>query len=184
MDRWSKLYRKLQAAESEREARERDAAEKLFAFDHWCRTATEAALQAVVDGLRSRGAEFTAHTGLAVSVDAPTRPPVQMGQGGPSMSFVRVALGNARVDLYSHREPGALPILHLVRGHVEAQTHAGRHAEVILSVPLCVVVQRPDDGWELRRTGSSGQVDVNAPMMDVDEIVYDLFETLVDLRAR
>jgi hypothetical protein len=184
LDRWAKLYRKLQAAESEREARERDVAEKRAAFDHWCRTATEAALQAVVNGLRSRGTEFTAHTGLAVSVEPPSRPPVQMGQGGPSMSFVRVALGSARVDLYSHQEPGALPILHVVRGHVEAETHAGRHAEVILSVPLCVVVQRPDDGWDLRRTGSSGQIDMNAPVIDVDELVYDLFETLVDLRAR
>ncbi len=182
MDRWSRLYHRLQAAESEREARERDAQERRFAFEHWCRTATEAALQAVVDGIRARGAEVTAHTGLTVSVDPPARPPVRMGQDGPSMSFVRVALGNARVDLYSHTEPGAFPILHIVRGHAEPEP--GRHADVILSVPLCVVAQRADDGWELRRTGASGQIDMNAPVMSVDELVYDLFETLVDLRTR
>lgn len=185
MDRWSKLYRKLQNVESEREARERDAAQTRAAFEQWCRSAMESVLQAVVERLQRRGDEFSQHTGVRVVVDAPDRPPVEMGEGGPRMSFVRVSLGSAQVDLYLHREPGGLPILHIVRSQSDPdQPPVSRRVDVIVSTPICVVTRRPDEGWELHRVGASGAVEAGAAVMDVDELVFELFELLVSIHTR
>lgn len=185
MDRWTKLYRKLQNVESEREARERDAAQTRAAFEQWSRSAMESVLQAVVERLQRRGEEFSKHTGVRVVVDAPDRPPVEMGEGGPRMSFVRVSLGSAQVDLYLHRDPGGFPILHIVRTQSDPdQPPVSRRVDVIVSTPICVVTRRSTDGWELHRVGASGSLEEGAAVMDVDELVFELFELLVSMHTR
>ena len=185
MDRWKQLYRKFQAVESAREAREREVEERKAAFENWCRVATDAALDGVVTGLRARGEEFAQHTGIRIAVEARNRPPVEMGEGGPRMSFVRVSLATARIDLYSHREPGGLPVLHVVRSHYSpGHPPMIRHVDVIVSVPTCTVVRLPDDGWALRRVGLSGRVDEDGEVVDIDELVFEIFEMLVDMHTK
>lgn len=183
MDRWAKLYRKFNDVVSEQEQRARRALAEATArakFEAWSEWANEEAVRVVSDLLTRRAQEFEQQTGNHVDVRVPREPPVEMGQGGPRMSFIRAELSNVTVDLYSHCEPGTLPVLHLVRRRMEPeQEPASRRRHVVISVPVCTVFQRPDNGWELRRVGSSGRATSDGALMDPDELVFDLFEMLV-----
>jgi hypothetical protein len=81
-------------------------------FDAWAREAEGRAMAELHDTVTVRARELLARTGVAVVVDS--RP---CGARGPSWSDrsapVILRLGTSRLDLYSVREPGASPCIHL-----------------------------------------------------------------------
>jgi hypothetical protein len=130
-------------------------------FDAWARATEERALAELRETVAARAHELFARTGVALVVDE--RPPSSSDRRAP----VTLRLGTSRVDLYSVREQGASPCIHLgvQRGATSTRSpvfttlpgvllvRSGSTAYEMLSLPLdesAVPSRTSADGLALR----------------------------------
>jgi hypothetical protein len=107
-----------------------------------------------------------------VAVEAPPRVVAQ--RLGTSHCRVAVALGASRVDLYSVREPGSAPCLHL--GIQRAATST--RSPVFTTLPGALLVRRTDDGFDALRLPLPSE-GTERPRTTIDWLVLRAFELLV-----
>jgi hypothetical protein len=158
VDRMELSRRRLLAAQAE--------------FEAWALGAEARALSYAHAVTLLRAGELYRHTSVQVVVDAPPRNVSH--RLNASHRRVGVALGASRVDLYSAREPGSAPCLHL--GIQRAATST--RTPVFTTLPGALLVRRPDDGFDALRlpVPTDGR---DCPRTTIDWLVFRAFELLV-----
>ncbi len=117
-DRWQKLYQKVDRdmhARDEADGRDREEDANKTAQEAWCARVTGEVLSAVHAQICERAEQFQAETGNTVYVTFPAEAPsASVAFAAHEMRFIRLALEDARIYVYSARAPLKLPALHLL----------------------------------------------------------------------
>lgn len=186
MDRWGKLYDKIDRVkrrERNQEARAQLDADALRAFEDWCNRVTAEVMEAIHVNALERARDFERKTRCIVHVNYPvSAPSAHLATVAPEMSFMTLELDRAIVHVYSARSPGKLPSFHSVttaeqlRPAPESLRRPKKQKRIVdqrlVSTPLCKV-SRTQTGtrWDLRTPSRQ--------RADIDVIVYRLFDELV-----
>lgn len=176
MDRWTKLYRKMDRANRAR----RGSADR-SGEEEWCKRVTSEVMEAIFAESLERAKAFEQETGSPVKVVYPTdEVPRQAIRVTGEHTLMTLSLGDAMVYLYSARSPNKLPAIHIAS--VSEQLRPGRHSADVdssrpmhrrmMSTPVCRVVPRDDSSYELFSPDSKRTV-------DIDAVVFVAFEQLV-----
>lgn len=196
VDRWAKLFAKVQtgagaepdpalAATEQASAPSQDRAPTASEFDQWCMRITIGVMDAFHARVLKRSEEFEQQAGRSLTVVYPAEAPVpHLVYAAREMQFMKIGLDGTDVHVYSARNPGKLPVLHLVRESERMlpgvnsissrQTARELTRQRVVSTPLCRVATfgagyqlvSPKDGAPLK----------------LDELVYRVFEELVKQR--
>ena len=108
-------------------------------FDAWAQRTEERCLRELHDTARERSQELLARTGVSVIVEASARD--ERHRRGP----VTLRVGTSRVDLYSVREPGASPCIHL---GVQRGATSTRFP-VFATIPGVLLIRALDGDYEM-----------------------------------
>lgn len=151
---------------------DRDSADRAQ-FEQWCELAEEWVLSTLASIALSRSAELAARSTLEVRVVQPPRERSSDGRR-PSFRVVSLALGSARVDLYSAREPGQTPAIHFAL----TRAPVGNRFPVVMSLPGCLIVRRGNGEIVLLGAEARGLPDMR-PALTFDAVVVKAFELLI-----
>jgi hypothetical protein len=174
---WEQLYQYYSGADSRRADQERRYAEELAAlhdFEAWSQRASELVMEDLRRLAIERSRIFEERTGQALSVEYPSGPAIQVPQGGPEIRFLSLALGEARVHIYSSHTPGGLIHLHLLPSRRNSLSHNQR----LLSEPGAFLVRQEDDTYQLRFQPGDPDAKLGAPMA-LDVLLFRAFRMLV-----
>lgn len=174
---WDELFELYNGTESRREDRIRRHAEELQAlesFEAWAREATERLMRDLRQAAELRSQTFRARTGHLLAVEYPSGPPISISDGGPEIRFLCLALGAARVHIYSSHTPGGLIHVHLLPSRHDSLTHNQR----LLSEPGAFLVRRDDDSYELRFLPGDTE-GAEGTLMTLDALLFKAFRLLV-----
>jgi hypothetical protein len=95
------------------------------------------------------------------------------------MAFMKLRLGHAEVDVYSHRSSGAPPTLHLVSVSSGRGDRPRRAlARQLLSHPVCAIVPLADGSYALRQPPPRGVV-AAATTIELGAVVFAAFDLLI-----
>jgi hypothetical protein len=158
VDRMDLSKRRLVAAQAE--------------FEAWAARAEERALRYAHAVATLRANELERNTAVKMLVEAPPR--VVGRRLNASHQRVAVTLGASRVDLYSVREPGSAPYLHL--GIQRAAT--GSRTPVFTTLPGALLERRADDEFDALALPFP-QGDIERPRTSIDWLVFRMFELVV-----
>jgi hypothetical protein len=178
---WEQLFEQVNGEESRRSFVERrlaEEAEALEQFEAWRREAIERLMQELKSGAETRARQFLEQTGLSLEVAYPLSPQIPAPPGGPEVKFLRLALGNALVHVYTSHMPGSLTHVHLL----PSRSSSLRKNERLVSEPGAFIVRKGENGFELRYQrgdpeGHSSQV------MHLDVLLFRAFRLLVHWSA-
>jgi hypothetical protein len=154
-------------------------------FDQWCARVALGAMATLFAATKAQARVFQQQTGLFVDVVYPAQAPSGLAYSAREMFFMQVAMDGREVHLYSARNPGKYPALHVVSSkdqmrpslsssHVDSNDPRRFARQRLVSTLLCRVYPTRDGGFELYE---STQDDKRAA---VDDIVHRIFEELVD----
>lgn len=170
MNRWSELFQQVDALDLSGRRFRAEGAE----FEAWCQTAERALLAELGDLAESRATELALRTEVQVLVSRAVQGPALSDQG-PRASAVELRLGETRVYLYSARELGESPAVHLAVRRGGASTRC----PVLASLPGALVVR--GEGGSPRLLSLPRPLD--APPSEAhpspDDLVLRAFEVLI-----
>jgi hypothetical protein len=175
---WEQLYDHYRGAESRRREEELRHAEELQAledFEAWSRSSTEQLMADLREAANQRSESFSTRTGHELSVEYPSGPPITVPEGGPEIRFLRLALGAARVHLYSSHTPGGLIHIHLLPSRQTSLSHNQR----LLSEPGAFLVRLENNAYELRHLPGDPEGEQGTPMT-LDGLLFKAFRLLVN----
>ena len=178
MDRWNRLFLRFSELERARlafEEQEREAMANQHALELWCANAMEQVMQLVRDGIEVQAVAFQQATGQRVSVSYPVQPsPAEKSSGASALMCIHLA--GARVLVYTQRNPGHLPFMHVLGPAMEGN-------KVQVRRPFCRLVRRPDDSLGFVRGDDDNDVILADNAAMIEEIVFSAFEFLVENRG-
>ena len=165
--------------------------EKVAEFDLWSARVTIGVMETVADAMREKAAEFQRRTGVPVQVTYPAQAPSGLSHTARELHFMKLSLGDVDVHLYSARNPGKYPSLHVVapttqlaptssqRTGAAALSH--RSSELrelaklrVMSTMVCRVFPTREGGYVLFEPGSTER------RAKLDEIIHRAFAQVVN----
>lgn len=158
---------------SRRRRDQRERSESTRELLAWYDAQTEHVMTLVREVARERALSFEQNAGLAVEVQWPSHPPINMDPEGPFMSFMCLRIPEREVHLYSHRVGTTAPLIHFVVAGIEVPERARKR---LLGRPGCRIEQRDGGGFLLRAVGG----DSNGEEVSVDDLAYRAFEMLLN----
>lgn len=174
---WKLLYDYFVEAEKHREEIEKRRAEDeaaLQEFEQWCQGAIELLMTDLKTHAEKRSQEFLKATGQQLLVQYPSGPPIIVPNRGPEIRFLRLALGNSQVHVYSSHAIGGVTHIHLLPSQVTSLRDNHR----LVSEPGAFIVRKPDDSYELRHMRGDPSGEPGAPM-SLDTLLYRAFRLLI-----
>jgi hypothetical protein len=155
-------------------------------FDMWCKRVAFGIMETMHAGALRRAEALERETGLRVEVVYPAQPPVDLMHAASEMQFMKLVLGSLEAYLYSARNPGKPPILHMLVAADQLSAGSRPVKDVrqlakrrVASTPVCRVAVPPDGvGYLL--------VEPSAPTQRVreEEVMLRLFNELVRRNGR
>jgi hypothetical protein len=153
-------------------------------FDRWCARVNLGAMETLYAAAQERARIFEAQTNRAVEVVYPAQPPSGLPVTAREMLFMRLSLDDVEVHLYSTRNPGKYPALHVLsaQDQVRPSLSSSRLGaddprqfgkQRMQSSLVCRVYPTRDGGFALYESTST---DVRAKL---DDIIHRVFEELV-----
>jgi hypothetical protein len=170
MSRWSLLFAQVDALD----VSGRRAASNVTDFEQWGDGAELALVDELFSIAERRAADMAQHTDVAVSV-ARSHPGPDLALRGARISVLELALGATRVYVYSVRERGQSPAVHLA---VRRDSPSTRHP-VLASLPGCLVVRSEDGAATLLPLPRPLDATPTELHPTPDDLVFRAFELLV-----
>ena len=167
MPTWNELFENVARRQS---ASERASADRA-GFEQWCELAEDRVLETLGSIALSRSAELAARAGVRATVRRLTTR--RHTGAGAHNRILSLELAGSRVDVYSTREFGQSPSLHLAVMRAPTTTRF----PVMTSLPGALVVRRDDGGITL--LGAKPGDVIPRPVTSYDAIVLRAFELLV-----
>lgn len=167
-NRWEQLFEGF-SQRREAQASRRELTRELVT---WYDEQTQLIMTLVREVASERAAVFQGDSGLAVDVQWPSHPPINIGPDGPFMSFMCVRIPGREVHLYSHRIGTGAPLIHFV---VVGSERPDKQQKRLLGRPGCRIEQREGGGFLLRGVGDA----MRHGEVSVDDLVYRAFELLL-----
>jgi hypothetical protein len=175
MPDWSDLLKRVSLIERDRaehQKEERKRAEAKAELDAWTLEIVPKVMQEFTHVARMHSADFASRTGRSISVAYPVHARIDTP---PVLPFhvIALTLDLAEVDVYSARNTGGLPGLHMVSLERTAQGTPPRDHRLV-SIPACMIACRQDNSHVLLRQDSRSSTEIT-----MDEVVYLGFELLI-----
>jgi hypothetical protein len=153
-------------------------------FDMWCARVTIGAMDTLFGAAKERAKIFQRETGIPVSVVYPAQRPSGLAYTAREMFFMMLSMDTTEVHLYSARNPGKYPALHVVSSkdqvrpslsssHVDSNDPRQFGKQRQVSKLLCRVYPTREGGFVLYESQNSDQRAM------VDDIIVRVFEELV-----
>jgi hypothetical protein len=162
-------------------------------FDLWSARVTLGVMETVAEAMREKAGEFQRRTGIPVLVTYPAQAPSGLSHTARELLFLKLSLGDVDVHVYSARNPGKYPSLHVVaptaqlaptssqRKGAAAVSH--RSAELrelaklrVISTMVCRVFPTREGGYVLFEPASTER------RARLDDIIHRVFEQVVNRR--
>ena len=141
-------------------------------FEAWAYGAEERALLELEGTVKARSRELLAQTGLSLVVEAAPADAREIAVRG-RRAPVSIGLGTSRVDLYSIREPGASPCIHL---GVQRGATSTRFP-VFATIPGVLLIRSRNTDYEMLSLPLDDAVD--PPRTNMDAFALRAFEVLL-----
>jgi hypothetical protein len=175
MPDWSDLLKQVSLVERDRSERQSEARRKAEAqaeLDAWTLDVVPRVMEEFTHVARMHSADFASRTGRNISVNYPVHARIDTA---PVLPFhvVALTLDMAEVDVYSARNTGGLPALHMVSLERTAAGTPPRDHRLI-SIPGCLIACRQDNSHVLLRLQSNSSDEIT-----MDEVAYKAFELLI-----
>jgi hypothetical protein len=174
---WGLLYDYFVEAEKHRDELKRKRQEDVAAiqeFEQWCQGAIDRLMNDLKHQALRRSEEFLAATGQTLEVQYPSGPPIMVPDQGPEIRFLKIALGDSQVHIYSSHAVGGVTHIHLL----PSQRNSLRENHRLVSEPGAFLVRRPDDHYELRHMRGDPSGPAGSPMTG-DNLLYRAFRLLI-----
>jgi hypothetical protein len=168
MPTWNELFENV----ARKQAASLRATADRAGFEQWCELVEDSVLETLGSIALSRSAELAARSGVRVDVRRLTTR--RHSGAGPHNRILSLALGGARVDLYSTREVGHEPALH----YALMRSSGSTRFPVITSLPGCTLVRRADGGVTLLSNALADGSGIR-PVLTYDAVVLRAFELLL-----
>jgi len=170
MSRWSLLFSQVDALDLSG----RRALSSAEDFEAWSDSAERALVEELHRIADLRSAELARHTDVRVLVSRPVPGP-DLTLRGAHIGVLELALGTTRVYVYTARERGQSPAVHLALRRESAST---RHP-VLASLPGCLLVRGDTGAAELLPLPRPLGDHAEEPRPTPDDLVFRAFELLV-----
>lgn len=161
---WENLFQGF----NQRQRVKRERAESERELVAWYDAQTQLVMTLVREVISERAASFSKDSGLAIEVEWPSHPPINLDPDGPFMSFMCLRVLEREVHLYSHRVRNMPPMIHFVVAGPRLQKR-------IVGRTGCRIEQREGGGFLLRLMKEGAGADE----VSVDDLAYRAFELLL-----
>jgi hypothetical protein len=174
--RWDQLFDGF----SQRRRQQRERSENTRELVAWYDEQTEHVMTLLREVARERATQLSSaalesaeqSAVIAVEVEWPSHPPINVDPDGPFMSFMRLRLPEREVHLYSHRVGCSAPLIHFVVASADAPDKSKKR---MLGRPGCRIEKREGGGFLLRSVGG----DADGSIVSVDDLAFRAFELLL-----
>lgn len=158
-------------------------------FDLWCARVILGVMETISGAAKEKAAEFQSRTGIPAQVVYPSQAPSGLSHTAREMFYMKLSLGDADIHLYSARNPGKYPSLHIVAPSVQLSPTSQRTGapmsarsndlrelakQRVMSTLVCRVYPTREGGYMLLEPGLTER------RTKLDDIIHRVFEQLVN----